>query len=160
VAESDTATVATACLDAWSTGDFATARSLLREDVTLEGPLGSADGIEASIGRLAELAQQVIRADRRKVLVDGDDVCIMYDLVTASAGTVPRSDWYHVQAGKIDSVRAYVDPRRIGAGGTGNMSASSGAARPAAAQNGNGLQCLAALISAEMELADMNSGRE
>jgi ketosteroid isomerase-like protein len=156
MSEPETAVIATTCLEAWSTGDFATARSLLRENITLESPLGSAKGVEASMSRLVNLAQQVIRADRRRVLVDGDDVCIMYDLVTVSAGTVPTSDWYHVEAGKIDSVRAYFDSRRLRAGATGPDPASLGVPRPPAVRR-YVPQWLPSLVSAEMELAEMNS---
>jgi ketosteroid isomerase-like protein len=155
MSEPETAFIATTCLEAWSTGDFATARSLLREDVTLDSPLGSANGVEASMNRLADLAQQVIRADQKRVLVDGDDVCIMYDLVTVSAGTVPTSDWYHVAAGKIDSVRAYFDSRRLRAQEPGPESAAPGVPRAVAGRR-YGAHWLPALVSAEMELADMN----
>jgi ketosteroid isomerase-like protein len=156
MSESDTAVIATTCLEAWSTGDFATARSLLREDVTLDSPLGSAKGVESSMNRLMNLAQQVIRADRRRVLVDGDDVCVMYDLVTVSAGTVPTSDWYHVEAGKIGSVRAYFDSRRLRTDTVGPDAASPDVPQPLAGRR-YVLQGLPSLISAEMELAEMNS---
>jgi ketosteroid isomerase-like protein len=145
--------VATTCLEAWSSGDFATARSLLRDDVTFVGPLGTAGGVEAYMSGLVELAQNVTRAEPRKVLADGADVCIMYDLVTNSAGAVPTSDWYHVEDGKIDSVHAYFDARSL------SEAPDSGSA----AWHGDGAGRIAlplrlpVLFSAEMEIADGNS---
>jgi ketosteroid isomerase-like protein len=154
VSTSDTAAIATTCLEAWSTGDFATVRSLLREDVTLDSPLGSAGGVEASVNQMIDWAQQVSGTERRKIFVDGDDVCIMYDLITVSAGTVPTSDWYHIEDGKIDSVRAYFDSRRLDAEvpGSGSPSESPGTPHPVTGRTYGPPQLLS-LISAEMELA-------
>jgi ketosteroid isomerase-like protein len=152
VSTSDTAAIATTCLEAWSTGDLATVRSLLREDITLDSPLGSAGGVEASINRMADWAQQVSGTERRKIFVDGDDVCIMYDLITVTAGTVPTSDWYHIENGKIDSVRAHFDSRRLGADHPGPTSECPGVPQPVAGRP-YGAPRLPALISAEMELA-------
>jgi ketosteroid isomerase-like protein len=141
----DAVTIATTCLRAWSSGDFDTARSLLRDDVTFAGPTGTDRGAEAYLSGLVELAQHVRGADPKKVVVDGDDVCIMYDLVTEAAGTVPAADWYHVAGGKIDSVHTYFDARPL----------SETPPLPPVVVGGTVLACgLPARFSAEMELAD------
>lgn len=101
MSEPETFEVATKCLEAWSSGDFATARTLLREDVTFVGPLGPDGGAESYMNRLVDLSHHVTSAEPIKVLVDGDDACIFYDLVTDAAVSVPTSDWYHVQDRKI-----------------------------------------------------------
>ena len=113
MSEPETFAVATKCLEAWSSGDFATARTLLRDDVTFVGPLGSGGGVESYMNRLVDLSRQVTSAEPKKVLVDGDDACIIYDLVTDAGAPCLTSDWYHVQDGKITSVRAYFDTRAL-----------------------------------------------
>jgi ketosteroid isomerase-like protein len=153
--QSDAAEIATKCLEAWSTGDFDTARSLLRDDVTFVGPLGAAGGVEACMNGLVDLAKNVKSAEPKKVLVDGDDVCIMYDLVTLSAGTVPTSGWYHVENGKIDSVRAYFDARQLSP--ASDVPSSPAPTRPREVGGAVIPIALPALVSAEMELAEWSS---
>jgi hypothetical protein len=106
--------IASTCLRAWTTGDFAQTRSLLDDHVTFVGPLGATDGIDAYMQGIEGMAKMVERADQQHVIVDGDDVCIIYDLVTSSPQAhVPIAGWYRVKDGKVTSVRAYFDPRPL-----------------------------------------------
>jgi ketosteroid isomerase-like protein len=156
MSEPETFEVATKCLEAWSSGDFATARTLLRDDVTFVGPLGSRGGVESYMNRLLDLSHHVTSAEPIKVVVDGDDACIIYDLVTDAGGFVPTSDWYHVQDGKISSVRAYLDPRALIAG-SGTHDGQSAAPFGAPAGRRIFPSILPALVSAEMELAESST---
>jgi ketosteroid isomerase-like protein len=111
----DARTVATDLLRAWTTGDFAAVRSLIHDDVTFVGPLGTTDGADDYLSGLRGFARIVKGAERRKVIADGDDVCIVYDLVTDTpAGTVPTAGWYHVRDGRVDSLRVFFDARPFG----------------------------------------------
>lgn len=106
--------VALRCLSAWTSGDFETARALLADDVTFVGPLGQTDGADAYVDGVRGMAKIVQRANVKRVIADGDDVCLIYDLVTAvGAGSVPTAGWYRLRDGKITSVRAYFDPRPL-----------------------------------------------
>jgi ketosteroid isomerase-like protein len=108
----DARSVASRCLRAWTSSDFATTRALLDDDVTFVGPLGATDGIDAYMDGIQNVAKVVTAADEKRVIVDGDDVCIIYDLVTTTpAGSVPTAAWYSVPDGKIRSIRVYFDPR-------------------------------------------------
>jgi ketosteroid isomerase-like protein len=156
VSEPETFEVATKCLEAWSSGDFATARTLLRDDVTFVGPLGSGGGVESYMNRLVDLSRHVTSAEPIKVLVDGDDACIFYDLVTDAAVSVPTSDWYHVQDGKISSVRAYFDASALTAGsGTHDPQSAAPLGAPAGRRILSSI--LPALVSAERELAESST---
>jgi ketosteroid isomerase-like protein len=106
-------TVATECLLSWTNGDLATTRALVADDVTFIGPLGTATGADDYIAGLRKLKESVSTVVTRKVLVDGNDVCIIYDLVTTEAGTIPTVGWYHVRNGQVDSVRAFFDARAL-----------------------------------------------
>jgi len=55
----DARTVATQCLQAWTSGDFDTARSLLHDDVTFTGPLGATQGVDDYISGVRGMAQIV-----------------------------------------------------------------------------------------------------
>jgi len=107
----DPRAVSTKCLRAWTTGDLETTRSLLADDVTFVGPLATTHGVDEYIEGIGHMAEIVEGAIEKKVIVDGEDVCIVYDLITTSAGTIPTAGWYHVHDGKIDSVRAFFDSR-------------------------------------------------
>ncbi|HWE67089.1 MAG TPA: nuclear transport factor 2 family protein [Acidimicrobiales bacterium] len=151
MSESAAAAIATKCLEAWTSGDLGTVRAMLQDDVTYVGPLNTAGGVEAYLNGLAALAQDVRSAQPRKILVDGDDVCIIYDVVTESSRTVPMTDWYHVREGKIDTVRAYFDASGF-TGGVGTESRPT-PARPADREQGIPTH-LPLRVSAETELAD------
>ena len=121
-----TAVIATKFLQGWSTGDFAKTRSLCHDDVTFVGPLGETTGADDYMSGVRGLAKIVQAAEPRKVLAEGNDVCIIYDLITnTEAGTVPTVGWYHVEDGKVASVRAFFDPRPLTESGGQTPSRSS-----------------------------------
>jgi ketosteroid isomerase-like protein len=125
VSQTDAESVATDCLQAWTTGDLETARSLVHDDVTFVGPLDTADGIDAYMSGLQELAKIVRGADQKKVIAAGDHVCIVYDLLVASSRPVPTAAWYHVRDGKIASVSAFFDARSFPDTATGSVEGTS-----------------------------------
>jgi len=46
----------------------------------------------------------------KKTFVDGDDVCLLYDMITSTpAGTAFICEWYHVKGEKIASIRVVFD---------------------------------------------------
>ena len=104
--------VASRCLEAWSKGDFDAARALLDEHVQFTGPLGHTEGVDDYIEGVRGLAKAVKGVEQRRVFGEGDDVCIVYDLVTKTrAGAVPTSAWYRVRHGRIVSINAFFDAR-------------------------------------------------
>jgi ketosteroid isomerase-like protein len=110
---SDASSLVTTYVKAWTSGDFDTARSTLRDDVTFVGPQGAADGIDGCMRGLQGLEQIVEASEQRKVVADGDDVCLVYDLVTTSAGTIPTAGWFQVRDGKVATIRAFFDARPL-----------------------------------------------
>ena len=52
----------------------------------------------------------------RKAFVDGDDVCLLYDMVTSTpAGAQPIAEWYRVREGKIAAIQVYFDSQPFAA---------------------------------------------
>jgi hypothetical protein len=68
--------------DAWTGKDFQRARGLLHDDVSFEGPIDSFSDADSYLASLRQLSGIVTGAEKRKVFVDGDDVCVIYDLKT------------------------------------------------------------------------------
>jgi ketosteroid isomerase-like protein len=101
---------------AWKAHDFDTARSLLHDDLSFTGPFDTFDRADDLIDAIRGLARIVEDVQVRKTFSDGDDVCLLFDMVTRTpAGTQPIAEWYHVRDGRIDSLRAYFDARPFAA---------------------------------------------
>ena len=100
---------------AWTGKDFARARALVHDDVSFDGPIDSFSDADSYLASLQQLSGIVTGAETQKVFVDGDDVCVIYDLKTMP---VPRSrtcEWYRVRDGKIASVAVVFDARPFAA---------------------------------------------
>jgi ketosteroid isomerase-like protein len=97
--------------DAWTSKDFETARSLLHDDLSFTGPFEKLDSADALMESIKGLAQVVTGAERRGVIEQGDQACVIYDLHTAPVPTAPVAEWYMVRDGKIASMEAFFDAR-------------------------------------------------
>jgi hypothetical protein len=67
--------------------------------------------VAASTASLRQLSSIITGADKKKVFVDGDDVCVIYDLKTAPVPSSRTCEWYRVHDGKIVSVSVVFDAR-------------------------------------------------
>src|SRR5215469_9949062 len=67
----DSRSVATSFFKAWTTGDFDTARSLLHDDVSFQGPIDSFTDADSYVAALRGLSQIVQEAQEQKVFTDG-----------------------------------------------------------------------------------------
>src|SRR5438045_8957184 len=81
-AMADARRVAEAFLDAWTAKDLDGARRLAHDDLSFEGPIDTFHDADAYLQSLKGLSQIVTGVDKRKVFVDGEDVCVIYDLHT------------------------------------------------------------------------------
>jgi hypothetical protein len=84
--------------------------ALLAQDVEYTGPattLSSAADVLTALRRIGAIH---VRNEIRRVFVDGDEACVIYDFVTDTAiGTVPTVEWLRIERGRIRSVRLYYD---------------------------------------------------
>ncbi len=61
-------------------------------------------GAEAFVGAFRRLLPVIVRNDIRKVFVDGDEACVIYDFVTDTpAGAVLSVEYIKVRDGRIGS---------------------------------------------------------
>jgi ketosteroid isomerase-like protein len=106
--------VASRCLAAWSSHDLTTTRSLLDDHVRFAGPLGATEGADAYMEGIKGMVEIIERVDQHQVFAEGDDVCVIYDLVTKEPpATIPTAGWYRIRDGKITSVQAFFDARPL-----------------------------------------------
>lgn len=97
-----------AYIDAMDKRDFAAVRNYLGNDIFIKGPAGEA--FRSADDFLTMMEKQNGKYDMKKVFVDGEDVCLLYDFVTPKVSTFFCS-WYQVKDGKIASIRTVFDPR-------------------------------------------------
>jgi ketosteroid isomerase-like protein len=107
----DAAHVAEDFFDAWTSKDFEQARALLHDDLSFEGPIDSFSDADSYLASLQQLSGIVTGVEKRKVFVDGDDVCVIYDLKTAPVPSSRTCEWYRVRDGKVASVSVVFDAR-------------------------------------------------
>jgi hypothetical protein len=97
-------------------GDFATARKLMHDDMTFQGPFDTFNKAADYLEAIKKLASIIQRIDLKKVFVEDNDVCVLYDMVTNTpAGTAFIAEWYQIKGGKIAAFRAVFDARPFAA---------------------------------------------
>ena len=96
---------------AWQANDFEPMRAVLADDLDFVGPIETLDNADAQHRAIKGLSQMKDDIVIRKVWVDGADVLVWYDLHTKIADPAPVAEWYHVEDGKITSIRVVFDAR-------------------------------------------------
>jgi hypothetical protein len=89
--------------------DFESARSYLKDDMSYVSPVNSFDNADAYLKY--SLSLHLPKLSIKKIFTDGDDVCIIHETVLAKPPAVAASLWFHVDGGKISSLKALFDPR-------------------------------------------------
>jgi hypothetical protein len=75
-------------------GDFAAARTLMQDNMTFQGPFDTFSKADDYLEATRRLASIIQRIDLKKVFVDGDDVCVLYEMVTNTpAGAAFIAEW-------------------------------------------------------------------
>ena len=87
------------------------AMEYLEDKVRIRGPAGETFGKPTDF--IEMLMKYRGRYDIKKVFAEGDDVCVLYDLVTTGSA-VYMCSWYQVKNGKIASIRTVFDPKAFG----------------------------------------------
>ena len=84
------------------------AEKYLHTNVKVIGPAG--EGFTSSKSFLEMLSQHAGKYDIKKVFVDGNDVCVLYDFITPSV-KVFMSSWYQLQKNKIHFIQTIFDSK-------------------------------------------------
>ena len=98
-------------IDALDRQNYDAALGYLDDKVRVKGPAGETFGVPRDF--IDMLRQYHGKYDVKRVFADGDDVCVLYDLIT-SVATVYMSSWYVVKDEKIVSIQTVFDPRAFG----------------------------------------------
>ena len=108
--KTDRRTLALEYLEAAGKQDYDRVEQLLRSDVRFKGPAMTRTSAHEFIGALKRLSAIHVRNDVRRVFVDGDDVCVIYDLVTdTTVGALPAIEWLRFDGERIGAIDLYYD---------------------------------------------------
>lgn len=89
--------------------DLARVQALLSPDVSFVGPVMSLSGPEQVLEALRRISAIHVKNDVKRVFVDGNEVCVIYDFVTDTVGSVPTIEWLTFSGGLIQAVNLYYD---------------------------------------------------
>ena len=102
--------IALAYLDAAGRKDFQAFETLLAPDVTFRGPAATLSGARNVAAAYARFAPILVQNELKKVFVDANDVCLIYDFVTDTpAGAVPTVEWLAIEDGLVRSIWLVTD---------------------------------------------------
>lgn len=102
-------TVARRYLEAVGNKDLSTVKSLLSPDLTFVGPVMNLRGEAEVVESFRRISAIHVRNEVKRIFVDGDEVCVIYDFVTDTVGSVPTIEWLRIRDGRIQSVQLYYD---------------------------------------------------
>ena len=108
VQNKDSREVVMAYIKAMDNKDYDSVRSYLSDSIFIKGPAGEA--FRSTEEFISMMKQQSGKYAMKKVFVDGNDVCLLYDFVTPKV-TAFFCSWYQVKEGKITSIQTIFDPR-------------------------------------------------
>jgi hypothetical protein len=101
----DPRSIAHTHVEAFGRKDFSSMERQFSPEVAFQGPGGTLSGRAAVLGGYQYLGPILLRNDVRKILVDGDDACIIYDFVTDTpGGAVSTVEWLRTRQGRIESI--------------------------------------------------------
>jgi len=93
--------------------DIAAARGYLNDDLLFRGLFETYRNAEEYIAALTKLMQVVVRLDVKKVIAEGNDAAVFFELETKApvAATTLVAEWHQVKNGKITRVESAFDGR-------------------------------------------------
>jgi hypothetical protein len=99
---------------AWTTGDFTTARSCLADNLDFQGSIDAFSTADAFIEALKGFRQMVRGVTLLQSCHDDNGSALLYDCDTASpAGVLRTAEFFMVSDGKISSIRLVFDATEL-----------------------------------------------
>ncbi len=101
--------------------DIAAARAYLSDDLVFVGLFETYPNAEAYLKALTGLLSITVRLDVKKIIAEGNDVAVFFELETKAPAeaTTLVAEWHQVRNGKISRVESAFDGRPFAAMFTG-----------------------------------------
>ncbi len=101
--------IAVAYLQAVASHDLDRCGSLLAPNVTFKGPASDYRGAGDILAAFRRLSSIHVRNDIVRVFGEGNEVCVIYDFVTDTMGSMPTIEWLKIENDQIASINLYYD---------------------------------------------------
>ena len=95
------------CIEAVNNGNYTEARKYVTADMRFVGVFGATDGGDDYVDYLEK---KHIRYQVHKVFADGNDVCVLYDLLMGPHA-IYGCGWYTLTDSKVSLLKVVFDPR-------------------------------------------------
>jgi len=97
--------------------DIAAARKYLNDDLLFLGLFETYHNAEEYIAALTKLLQVTVRLDVKRIIAEGDDVAVFFELETSPPvkATTLVAEWHRIKNGKISRVESAFDGRPFAA---------------------------------------------
>ncbi len=100
--------------EAWTQGDFSTARGCLADNLDFQGSMETFSNADAFIEALQRFQQMVNSINLLQNFSDEQGAALLYDCHTASpAGIIRTAEFFKVSNGKIDAIRLVFDASEL-----------------------------------------------
>jgi len=97
-------------LNAVGSQQYRKLETLLAPNLQFRGPSMTRNSAGEFLEALKRLGAIHVRNDVKRVFVDGDEVCVIYDFVTDTpAGALPTIEWLRFDGDRIRSIDLYYD---------------------------------------------------
>jgi len=106
---SEAVEVVSSFINALNEQDWNAARKFVSNDMIFEGIQGSKENAEAYFH---DVERMRLKYNIQKIFEDGKDVCLIYEF-SMWGETLPGCGLYHIENGKINSLRVIFDPRPL-----------------------------------------------
>lgn len=95
---------------AWTSGDFATARNCLADDLDFKGSMDTFTKADDFIDALSQFRKMVKEVSLLQQLYDETGAALLYDCDTVSpAGVIRTAEFFTVAGGRISAIRLIFD---------------------------------------------------
>jgi uncharacterized protein YndB with AHSA1/START domain len=99
--------------DAWSTGDFERAASLLDEDLAVEVPINEYPTKDSFADAVAGFGSMARRIDLLSEMATGDEAMLLYDMEVEGLGDLRVVEHFKIRGGRIVGIRQIHDTEPI-----------------------------------------------
>ena len=112
-----TAEIVRAYHDAWTREDYARARALLADTLTVEVPVNDYLTAESFTAALESFGSMVSNVELLAAMSDGNEAMLLYDLVAGPVGKLRVAEHFTVGGGRITRIRQIHDTAAVRAAG-------------------------------------------
>jgi len=100
--------------NAWTSGDFATARACLADDLDFKGSIDTFHKADDFVAALKQFQDMLRKVTLLKYFHEQDGAALLYDCDTASpAGMIRSAEFFTIKGGKISEIRLVFDASEL-----------------------------------------------